>query len=83
MNDVTRAALMALATSLLNVLVAVHVLTLDGDALGQINLFIGNAILVIALVWKKGQGSSPLPSSMVVGEDPAQAAARKSTEEPK
>lgn len=80
MNDVTRAAIMALATSLLNVLVAVDVLHLDGDQLGQINLFIGNAVLVIALLWKKGQGSAPLPSSMVVGEDPPQAAARKASE---
>lgn len=71
---------MALATSLLNVLVAVDVVHLDGNQLGQINLFIGNAVLVIALVWKTGQGKAPLPSSMVVGEDAAQTAVRKASE---
>lgn len=80
MNDVTRAAIMALATSLLNVLVAVDIVHLDGDQLGQINVFIGNAVLLIALVWKTGQGKAPLPTGMVVGEDAAQTKIRKASE---
>lgn len=81
MNDVTRAAIMALATSALNMLVAIDLLHLDGDQLGQINLFIGNAVLVIALFWKKGQGSAPPPTDMVLGEDKPQAAIRKASED--
>jgi hypothetical protein len=80
MNDATRFALMAFATSLLNVLVGIHLITLDGDQLGQINTFLGNAILILALFWKKGQGSAPPPSDLVVGEDPAQKAVRKASE---
>jgi hypothetical protein len=80
MNDAVRAAIMALATSALNMLVLLRIVELDGDQLGGINLFIGNLVLVIALVWKTGQGKAPLPASMVVGEDPAQSAIRKASE---
>lgn len=80
MNDATRFALMAFATSFLNVLTAVHIIELDGDQLGQINAFLGNAILVLALVWKTGQGKAPPSTTQVVGEDAPQAAARKASE---
>lgn len=83
MNDVTRAALMAVASSLLNVLVAVDIVHLDGSQLGQINVFIGNAVLLIALVWKTGEGKAPLPSKMTVGEDKVQTAVRKASEDKK
>lgn len=71
---------MALATSALNMLVLLQVVSLTEVQLGGINLFVGNLVLLIALVWKKGQGQPPLPTSMVVGEDPPQAAARKASE---
>lgn len=71
---------MALATSALNMLVLLEIVSLDGEQLGGINLFVGNLVLLIALVWKKGQGSAPLPTSMVIGEDPPQSAARKASE---
>ena len=80
MNDAVRAAIMALSTSALNMLVLLRLVELDGDQLGGINLFIGNLVLLIALVWKTGQGKAPLPTSMVVGEDKAQSAIRKASE---
>lgn len=79
-NDMVRAAIMALATSALNMVVLLRIVELDGDQLGGINLFIGNLVLVIALVWKTGEGKSPLPANMVVGEDTKQKAARKASE---
>lgn len=80
MNDAVRAAIMATATSLLNMLVLVDAVHLDEVQLGGINLFIGNAVILIALFFKSGQGSAPPPASMVVGEDPAQSAIRKASE---
>jgi len=64
MNDVTRAAIMALATSLLNMLVLLQVLYLSEIQLSGINLFVGNLVLLIALVWKTGQGKAPLSTSI-------------------
>lgn len=80
MNDAVRAALMALVTSALNMLVLLRLVELDGDQLGGINLFVGNVVLVIALFWKTGQGKAPPPTDLVVGEDPPQRAARKASE---
>lgn len=80
MNDAVRAALMALVTSALNMLVLLRIVQLDGDQLGGINLFVGNLVLVIALFWKTGSGKSPPPADLVIGEDTAQRAARKASE---
>lgn len=57
MNDAVRAALMAFFSSLLNAVVLLKLVELDGDQLGGLNLLIGNAVLLVALFWKKGQGS--------------------------
>ena len=80
MNDAVRAAIMALVTSALNMLVLLQIVSLSGDQLGGINLFVGNLVLVIALFWKTGQGKAPPPADMVVGEDRAQKARRKASE---
>lgn len=80
MNDATRAAIMATATSLLNMLVLIEVVHLTEIQLGGINLFIGNAVILIALFWKTGQGAPPPPADLVIGEDPAQNAVRKASE---
>ncbi len=55
MNDAVRAAIMAFATSIVNLVVVLQVWNLDGAQLGTINLVIGNAVGLVALVWKKGQ----------------------------
>lgn len=80
MNDAVRAALMALVTSALNMLVLLRIVELDGDQLGGINLFVGNLVLVIALFWRTGAGKAPPPSDLVIGEDKAQRIARKASE---
>jgi hypothetical protein len=59
MNDATRAALMALAQSILNLLVLLEVLDLDGGQLGAVNLVLNNAVLLFALLYKKGQQAGP------------------------
>lgn len=71
---------MALSTSALNMIVLLRIVELDGDQLGGINLFVGNLVLVIALIWKTGQGKAPPPTDLVVGEDMAQKAVRKASE---
>lgn len=63
MNDAVRAALMALVSSALNTLVLIKIVDLDGEQLGAINLFVGNAVLLLALVFKTSQ---PLPQPVAV-----------------
>lgn len=63
MNDTVRAALMALVSSALNTLVLIQIVDLDGEQLGAINLFVGNAVLLVALVFKTSQ---PLPQPVQV-----------------
>ena len=59
MNDTVRAAIMALATSIINLLVLLEVLDLDGAQLGGVNLVLNNLVLLIALLYKKGQQAGP------------------------
>lgn len=80
MNDLVRAAVLGFVQSFLNMLVLLKVVELDADQLGGINLFVGNAMVVIFLFWKTGQGKAPLPTGMVVGEDKAQTKLRKDSE---
>ncbi len=52
MNDTLRALVMATVTSFINLLVLLHVVNLEADGLGAINLFIGNLVLLVAYFWK-------------------------------
>jgi hypothetical protein len=54
---------MALVSSALNTLVLIQIVDLDGEQLGAINLFIGNAVLLLALVFKTSQ---PIPQPVAV-----------------
>jgi hypothetical protein len=59
MNDATRAAMMALAQSIVNLLVLLKVFELDAAQLGAVNLVLNNGVLLFALLYKKGQQAGP------------------------
>lgn len=52
MSDQLRGLIMAVVTSLLNGLVVLHLVNLEADGLGAINLAIGNIVLLVAYFWK-------------------------------
>lgn len=51
MNDKQRAALMAAITSTLNALVLAGIVHMQAEALGGINLAIGNFVVLVALIF--------------------------------
>ena len=80
MNDLSRAAIMAFVSNVVKVAVLLGGFDLDPAEQMLIIGTVDTGITAFFLVWKKGQGEAPLPSSMVVGEDKAQSKIRKASE---
>lgn len=64
MNDITRAAIISTINSLFPVLNIIGVLSLTGDEISVLMLFINNFITMLFLVIKFGQQSSGTTSTL-------------------
>lgn len=60
-NDALRAAIMAVATSAVSTAVLLGLVGWDTNQVAGVNLFVGNAVLLLALVFKKGE-AAPAPA---------------------
>lgn len=82
MNDTIRAAIMAVATSLVPTLVLLKVIDLDETQVAGVNLFITNVVIMAALLYKGGQQPSQDLADKIVTKALARHDARQRAKPP-
>lgn len=79
-NDTTRGLVLAFFPDIFTALQLFGAVDWTGDQTAIAMSLAGKAITFFFYVVKTGQGEAPPPASLVIGEDPAQKAVRKASE---